>query len=247
MALISVVGAKGGSGVSLLATNLGVALAAENSCLLIDLNPLLGSDDLLLDIQVERSWFDLLPVAGELTEHHINLAAGYHPSGLRLLSAPHKLPATIKCAEVTRLLYALKKRFAWLLLDLPVANVDMASLAFPVTDSLLLVSLMDPLSLRSARRLTEVLPTDLLRKTGIVFNQVTSDHPADPGETASSLEMPLLAVLPADHDMVGRQVNFGRPCVGDASSPFGEAVVQLAGQLVHAGFSFSTGRKKEGA
>jgi len=231
MAVITVVGAKGGSGVSLLATNLGVALAAREFCLLIDLNPLLGADDLLLDLQIEKSWLDLLPVAAELTERHLDLAAGSHESGLRLLSAPHASKIGLKRAEVAGLLKALEAKVTWMLLDLPVIEVGITSVAFPLTSMLLLVCMMDPLSLRSAKRLTAALPADLLQKTGIVFNQVGRDHPGDPGAAASSLGLPLLAVLPVDQDAVGRQVNFGQPCVADPRSRFGSEVAKLAARL----------------
>jgi len=63
MAVVGIRGVKGGSGASLLATNLGIALAAREPCLLIDLHARLGYDDLLLDLTVEKSWQDLLPVA----------------------------------------------------------------------------------------------------------------------------------------------------------------------------------------
>jgi Flp pilus assembly CpaE family ATPase len=235
MTMISVVGARGGSGVSLLATNLGVALAAMDTCLLLDLNPLLGYDDLLLDLKVERSWIDLLPVAGELTDHHLNLAAGSHASGLRFLGAPHSSSIKMKRTDVTRLLKELEKRFTWLLLDLPVMDVGMTSVAFPLTDILLLVSTMDPQSLRSAKRLTETLPASLLHKAGMVFNQVTPGHPADPEAAASPLGLPLLAVLPVEYDAVGRQVNFGQPCVANPQSKYGRAVTHLAERMAHMG------------
>ncbi len=55
--IIGVFSAKGGVGKSLVATNLGAVLAAGKSlpCTLIDLNAGLGGDDLLLDLEPERS------------------------------------------------------------------------------------------------------------------------------------------------------------------------------------------------
>jgi pilus assembly protein CpaE len=211
MTMISVVGAKGGSGGSLLATNLGVALAAKGRCLLIDLNPMLGCVDLLLDIEAEKSWLDLLPVAGELTEHHLSLAIGSHASGLQLLVAPRTLRATAARAGLVKLLKDLRKRTTWLLLDLSVVDTELALAAFPITDMLLLVSTMEPQSLRSLKRLSEELPSDLLKRTGLVFNQVTRNHPANPEAVASSLGLPSLAVLPVDQPAISRQVHFGQP------------------------------------
>jgi hypothetical protein len=44
--------------------------------------------------------------------------------------------------------------------------------------------------------------------------------------------LPLLAALPVDPDAVGRQVNFGQPCVSDPQSQYGRSVAQLAERLV---------------
>jgi pilus assembly protein CpaE len=241
MAIVTVVGSKGGCGVSLLATNLGVALAAENGCLLIDLNPMLGSNDLLLDASIEKSWLDLLPVAGELTEHHLDLATASHTSGLRLLGAPPQRGKTLRRTDVVRLLTKLQERFEWILLDLPIDRTDFMSAAFPLTDVLLLVSTLDPQALRSAKRLLKELPQELQQKTGMVFNQIVRGHPAQPKAIADSLGLPLLAVLPLDQRAVGRQVNFGQPCVLDLQSKYGSAVFNLAARL-----SSVSGRRMKG-
>jgi pilus assembly protein CpaE len=231
MAAVGVFGVKGGCGASLLATNLGVALAGNDACLLIDLNPMLGSDDLLLDLALEKSWLDLLPVAGELTQHHLDLAAACHASGLRLLGAPPGCGDTVRRADLVKLLKGLKKRFVWILLDIPAMRVDYAQAAFPIADILLLVSTLDHQALRSAKRLVQTLPSELRQKTGLVFNQVMRGHPAEPKATAASLELPLLGVLPFDQHAIGRQVNFGQLCVGDPRSPYGKAVAHLAARL----------------
>lgn len=231
MAIVSILGTKGGCGASLLATNLGVALAVRQGCLLIDLNPLLGSDDLLLDLTIEKSWFDLLPVAGELTQHHLELAAACHASGLRLLGAPEQRGGRVKQAELVKLLKGLREKFAWILLDVPAMNLDVSPAAFAVTDYLVLVCTIDPQPLRSLKRLAAGLPHEFREKTGVVFNQVIPGHPALPRATAESLGLPLLAALPFDPRAVGMQVNFGHPCVADARSRYGRAVNQLAARL----------------
>jgi len=231
MAAVGIFGVKGGCGASLLATNLGAALAGNDACLLIDLNPMLGSDDLLLDVEVQKSWLDLLPVAGEFTQHHMDLTAVCHSSGLRLLAAPPGCGDTVRRADLVKLLKRLKKRFVWILLDIPAMRVDYAQAAFPIADILLLVSTLDPQALRSAKRMLQTLPGELRHKTGIVFNQVMRGHPAEPKATAASLELPLMGVLPFDQRAVGRQVNFGQLCVGDPGSSYGKAVAHLAARL----------------
>ena len=235
MAVVGIRGVKGGSGASLLATNLGIALAAREPCLLIDLHARLGYDDLLLDLTVEKSWQDLLPVAGEITQHHLELTLAHHESGLWFLAAPDREERQPKLDIMVNLWKDLAGRFSWLLLDLPHAQIHVAQSVIPLIDVLLIVSTLDPPALRSANRIVDTLPDDLVPKTVLVLNQVTRDHPAHPASVAASIGLPLTAVLPLDAPAVARQVHFGRPCVGDPDSSYGQAVGHLAARLMDTG------------
>ena len=234
MAVVGVLGAKGGCGVSLLATNLGVCLASRETSLLIDLHPWLGYDDLLLDVSIERSWQDLLPVAGELTQHHLDLTIARHESGLCVLAAPDRWKQEIQLTPMAKLWKSLKARFSWLLLDLPIAQTHVAQSAVSIIDVFLLVSTLDPPALRSAKRLTEMLPKEIEQRTALVLNQVTKEHPSHPASVAASIGLLLRAVLPLDPRAVSRQVHFGEPCVGDPESGYGRAVMHLAARLMSA-------------
>ena len=88
--VIGVFSAKGGVGKSLVASNMGAVFAVGHNLptALIDLNAGLGAADLLLDLEPERSWSDLIPVVNELTTQHLNLAITAHESGLHLLACP---------------------------------------------------------------------------------------------------------------------------------------------------------------
>ncbi|MGD8813019.1 MAG: cellulose synthase operon protein YhjQ/BcsQ [Anaerolineales bacterium] len=232
MAVVGLFGAKGGCGVSLLTTNLGVSLASKEPTLLIDLHPWLGYDDLLLDVSVERSWQDLLPVAGEITQHHLDLTLARHESGLCLLAAPTRWKQEASLTPMAKLWKSLRARFTWLLLDLPVAQTHVAQSAVFIIDVFLLVTTLDPPALRSAKRLSAMLPEEIAKRTAIVLNQVTKKHPTHPASVAVSIGLPLRAVLPLDPRAVGRQVHFGEPCVSDPESRYGKAVNHLAFRLM---------------
>jgi Flp pilus assembly CpaE family ATPase len=87
MAVLTVFSAKGGCGASLIATNLALALAHSAPTVLLDLHGQEGTDDLLLDLRSPHAWPELLPVAAELTERHIELVGSRHPEGLVMLAA----------------------------------------------------------------------------------------------------------------------------------------------------------------
>lgn len=230
--MISVLSSKGGAGASLLATNLGVCLAGNAACVLVDLHPGTGCDDLLLDLSTERSWANLLHVAEELTPRHLELTLAAHKTGMKLLGAPESMLDTPDKRRTLALLRALGERFPWLVLDLPTGLDEISRAAVHLSDVILLVSTADPSALRGAQRTLAALPEEVCERTGLVLNQITRRHPAAPREVAASLGVKLLAALPPDPRAVGYQVNFGRPCVLDQRSALGRAIVLLARRLI---------------
>ncbi len=237
MTVLSLLSPRGGTGTSLVATNLGVLLAGQGRTMLVDLHTGNGCDDLLLDLSAKRSWGDLLPVASELTERHLELASATHTSGLHVLRSPVEFAAGIDEGDLLQLLEVLAKRYSWLLLDVPSGLPPLTRQVLSVSDALLLVTTADPPALRAANQLIAGLPENQLGNMGLVINQITRRHPAHPADIAASLELPLIAALPPDSRAVGYQVSFGRACVSDSRSTFGKAVIGLYQRLAkHIGF-----------
>ena len=231
MTVLSFLSPRGGTGTSLVATNLGVLFAGQSRTLLVDLHTGNGCDDLLLDLPSKRSWVDLLPVASELTERHLELASVTHTSGLHVLRSPVEFAARIDEGDLLQLLEALAKKYSWLLLDVPSGLPPLTRQVLTVSDVLLLVTTADPPALRAAKQLIAGLPDNQFGNMGLVINQITRRHPAHPADIAASLELPLIAALPPDSRAVGYQVSFGRACVSDSRSTFGKAVVRLHQRL----------------
>lgn len=226
MPVVGIASAKGGCGASIIASNLGVILARHAECLLIDLHAAAGTDDLLLDLQPRHSWADLLPVAGEVSQHHLELTLCVHTSGLRLLASPVMPDLSLPERKVT-LLRSLAGRFPWLLIDAPVD--DTSSLA--ECDLLILVSTCDPPALRASQRALTLLAPGLRGRARLVLNQVGRGQPARPGALADGLGVPLLAMLPVDPRAVGYQVHFGQACVDQRRSDLGRGIGHLANRI----------------
>ncbi len=234
MGLLTVFSAKGGCGASLIATNLAVSLARAAPTVLIDLHAQQGTDDLLLDLRPDHAWPELLPVAPELTDRHIELVGCRHAEGLVLLAAPASLPADPTQDIRTRLLLeALARRLAWVVVDAPSGSWSPA--CAEISDTQLLVTTADPPALRCARRLLHSRPPAAHSRVGLVLNQFGRGQPASASEVAASLECPLLAAVPVDPRGVGYQVNFGRPCALDRQSALGRSMMTLARRLAAGG------------
>lgn len=231
MAILSLIGSKGGVGTSLVATNLGCALASSVSTVLIDLHAGSGVDDLLLDSSVDKAWTELLTVLDELKPKHIDLATGVHSSGLKIMRGPEGWEATTGQAKIPRLVQTLADSFDWCLVDLTPGISALSQSLFSISDVTLLVTSADPPALRSVRRVTAALPPDYADRVGLILNQINRQHPSTAEQIAESIGLPLLAALPPDPRAVGYQVHFGHACVLDRASKFGRGIRELASRL----------------
>lgn len=231
MTSVTLMAAKGGVGATLVAVNLAVGLAGRGRCCLVDLHLWGGDADLHLDLEPHRDWTDLLPVAGELTEHHLELALTVHGSGLGLLAAPAAPRTALDIRSADGLLSALSTRFEWLIIDGPAGSDPLLPDVLRRSDMAILVTTADPPALRGAARVRAMVPYPLQSRLGLVVNQMTRSHPASPSVLAESLEARLLAVLPRDPQYVGYQVNYGQPAVLSPGSSLGREIVSLVRRL----------------
>jgi len=213
--VVGVFSAKGGVGKSLVATNLGAVFAAGHHIptALIDLNAGLGAADLLLDLEPERSWSDLLPVMSELTPQHLNLATTKHESGLHLLACPETpdAQANLPRESLEALLTALRQEYALTLLDVPTGMGVINVAAFHMVDIRLILLTPDAPALRATQRYANSLSKNE-KPLGLVLTQYGRGAPVSPKEIESHLEQRLYAILPVDQSAVWANVSYGQPC-----------------------------------
>ncbi len=228
MPTILIVAPKGGAGASLLAANLAVALSIRSPTLLVDVHPLFGVDDVLLDLDPQQSWAELTGLAGELTDDHLALATCRHASGLLLLAAPaSSQPVT---DSLPALVSVLAPHFVWLVLDVS-ASLPFDEALLREADHVLLLITADPPCLRNGRRLMAAVPSAYRRRFALALNQVTPGQPLSPEGAAHALGLPLWASLPRDAQAIGEQVHLGLPAVLMKGSQYGSSVRSLAQRL----------------
>lgn len=233
--VVGVFSAKGGVGKSLVATNLGAVLAARHhlSTALIDINAGLGAADLLLDLEPEHSWSDLLPVAAELSPQHLSLATTPHETGLHLLACP-ELPDVqnqLSSQALEALLSAFRQEYALTLLDVPTGMDEVNVAAFKLADIRLVVLTPDASALRASQRYLDALFKHE-KPVGLVLNQYSRGAPVKPKEIESHLDQRAYAVLPIDQSAVWVNVSYGQPCALKQRSGLGRALRSLAKVLL---------------
>ena len=233
--VIGIFSSKGGVGKTLLATNLAVALGVghHRKTILLDLNSGNGTADLLLDLNPERSWFDLISVIPELTPQHISLTVTKYRPGLDLMASPPEMITSevLPKETLSLLLDNIKGEYDLVILDAPSCNDKAVSGALALSDIQLLVLTPDLPSLRSISRLLSALP-DKEMLIGLVINQYSPGAAMDPDQIKDHLGQALFGVLPMDPAGVWSNISYGEPCVLCKSSKLGKAIRTLSTQIL---------------
>ena len=233
--VIGIFSAKGGVGKTILATNLAVALGVghHRKTVLIDLNQGLGTADLLLDLETENSWQDLIPVIDELSPKHIKLAVTEFCPGVDLLTSPPEITwkGTLTKKNLSSLLDALREEYDLVVVDTSSGSGPVTGAALSLVDIRLVLLTPDAPSLRSTARFLTGLP-DKKKTTGLVINQQSPGAAITPDEIKDHLGEQLFGVFPIDPAGVWANISYGEPCVLRKSSKLGKSIRQLSARLL---------------
>ncbi|MGZ8694894.1 MAG: AAA family ATPase [Gaiellaceae bacterium] len=227
---------KGGTGKSVIATNLAVALAADGvSTLLVDLGLELGDDALMLGTDPRRTIFDLVAAPGALDTEKLKGYATRHASGLDVLPAPLRPEQAELVTEekLGRILDVARDAYAAVVLDTPASFQGSVLTAIDRTDALLVVCELDMTTLKNVRVTLETL--QLLQfpaeRVSLVLNQPSPTRAMKRSELEAALGRRVRFELPYD-DGVPASVGLGKPIVLSHSGGFARAVEKMAGELV---------------
>jgi pilus assembly protein CpaE len=158
--MICIVGPKGGTGKTLAACNLAVALAQKGKrSVVVDLDLQFGDVGIAMGLSPDRTIYDLARVGSSLDPDKVEDFVTQHSSGARVLLAPSRPDqAGTITVEFLRELYAvLRARHDFVIVDTPpgftpevIASIDLAS-------DLLVIGMLDALSLKDTKLGLETL------------------------------------------------------------------------------------------
>jgi pilus assembly protein CpaE len=227
---------KGGTGKSVIATNLAVALAAGGvSTLLVDAGLELGDDALMLGTDPRRTIFDLVAAPGALDGDKLKGYATRHASGLDVLPAPLRPEQAELVTEekLGRVIDVARDAYDAVVLDTPASFHSTVLAALDRTDALLMVCELDMTTLKNVRVALETL--QLLRfpaeRVSLVLNQPSPTKTMKRSELEAALGFRVRFELPYD-EAVPASVGVGKPIVLSRSGGFARAVSKMAGELV---------------
>lgn len=242
--LLVFVGAKGGSGVTTIASNFAVALAQDSgkSVALVDLNLPFGNAALDLGITAQYSSATALMNAQRLDANYLSTLLVKHSSGLSVLAAPDKYVSVHPSEEaMERLQQIIRQDFDYVVVDAG-SQFDAASKSFFESGSTVYLVLQVGISeLRNANRLiTEVFRANGV-KLEIVLNRFASRALSiDEASITKALTMPATWKVPGDFAAVRASQNSATPLVVEDN-----AVTRVIRQMARAVYSTGEPQQKK--
>jgi pilus assembly protein CpaE len=252
--IITVTSAKGGSGKTVLATNLALVLnrIPDTKVCLVDADLQFG--DVCLVLQLEPR-FTMVNAAHELHQLDAELLDSLlteHPSGLKVLAAPLE-PAfadDITTAGLMQMLDVLKENYDYVIVDTAAMLDELILSLIEKSDDIMMLVDMDLPSVKNAKLALETLRLLKFSTSNVklVMNRSNSKAKLDNKEIEGALKMQISAAIPSDA-VVAASVNEGRPVVetdpkSKVSKGFESVAELIAGKIPEAqGKSGLFGRK----
>ncbi len=216
--LISVMGSKGGVGATTTAVNLAVSLqqmAEEKAVALVDMNPLLGGVHIFLDIKNSFSWAEGARDIARVDSTYLLNTLYKHPSGVHVLPAPSK-PLGIETATpetMEKLFSQMRSTFDIVVMDVPRSFDDLSLRMLALSNTILVVSELNILSIVNAKRLLETLDGLGLsygKDIKVVINRYQKKTMVSPGEAEKNLGKKIFAMIPNDYEATMSAINSGK-------------------------------------
>jgi pilus assembly protein CpaE len=215
--VIAVMAGKGGSGKSVVATNLAIAMGMRNDperVAIVDADLQFGDVALMLQLDPIRTIDDVVGQLDSMSDSRLDAALLRHESGLRVLAAP-LLPVRggeIPGKSVVEVIDRLRRLYDTIIVDTgPVFDDNLVTI-LEHADSVVTVVDMDLPSVKNAK-----VALDSLRSSGfpmeritMVVNRVNSKARLDLVELERSLGLRVGGSVPSDR-LVPQSVNEGIP------------------------------------
>ena len=215
--LIAVLGPKGGTGKTLVSTNLAVALAQRDAnVVLVDLDLQFGDIGLALGLSPERTMYDLMKAGPPFDHDKLDRHLVRHSSGVKVLIAPTRPDqASAVSIDFLRDIYAsLRTMCDVVIVDTPPGFTPEVIATIDVSSEICMIGMLDSLSLKNTKLGLETL--DLMgyetERVSLVLNRADSRVGITPEDVSMIIGRTPDVAVPSDRE-IPRSVNEGTPIV----------------------------------
>ncbi|HMA33501.1 MAG TPA: AAA family ATPase [Chloroflexia bacterium] len=236
--VIVVFSPKGGTGCTLLACNVAIALAqaTRKRVALVDYSLQFGNIGTLLNLQSIHTVAELAPHHDEIDQAILDNVMVQHPSGVKVLLPPATLDQVelVSTESLVGILEGMRSNFDYVVVDTFHSIEDTTLAIMDFADILLLVTTPEVPALNTVRRFLDSLRNypHLRHKSQLVVNRHPSKGGVALGEIAESLGLQPIATIPSDGNVVTNAINEGLSVLQlNNPSGFGRNLLKLAEQV----------------
>lgn len=225
-------GAKGGSGVTTVATNFAIALSKEEAgkVVIVDMDLQLGEVALGLGLTPQFSILDALKSEERLDTDLLTTMLTRHTSGLAVLASPEQYTSfTAGSSALLKVIGILKREFAFVVIDAGTATSSAEETLLDLSDTVYLVTETSIPALRNARRLMSFI-AGLERNphVEVILNRFNArEIEIDENSATKALARPVDWKIPNDFPAVRMAENAGVP-LAMKDSPISRVMHKMA-------------------
>jgi pilus assembly protein CpaE len=239
--VVTVASTKGGSGKSVVATNLAVILARQTTrpVVLVDADLQFGDVAVMMRLNASHTLVDAVSAQGRLDAQFLqSLLARHEPSGLLILPAPLEpsFAERVSGEDMVRIIEILQTFCEYVVIDTPAQFNDVVLALIEHSDDIMMVAGMDIPNIKNTK-----LGLQTLRMLGVpeerlilLLNRANARVQLEVSEVERTLGIKAGGLIPSDI-VVPQTVNKGVPVVLDApKSEVARAFVNIAGLITGA-------------
>jgi pilus assembly protein CpaE len=213
--LVAVLGPKGGTGKTLVATNLAVALAQRDAnVVLVDLDLQFGDIGLAMGLSPQSTMYDLMRAGPPFDHEKLDRHLVIHSSGVKVLIAPTRPDqASAVSIDYLRDIYAsLRTMCDAVIVDTPPGFTPEVIATIDASSDVCMVGMLDSLSLKNTKLGLETLElmgydTDHI---SLVLNRADSRVGITPDDVSTIVNRVPDVAIPSDRE-IPRSINEGTP------------------------------------
>jgi pilus assembly protein CpaE len=217
--IISFYSGKGGCGRSLISSTLAQTLQLDSTSgvLLVDLNLQYGGLESYLNIESDRSIYDLTPVLDELNDNHIRNVTVVEPySQVEVLVSPADAEIAEQVTEdhIERLLRTARLYYDYILVDLPTEMSTLTFTALEESDKLFYVMNPDSVSMRIFGRVLDLfgkIGVDTSDRLEVILNRISRDYELNAKTVQQHFPYPVIGEIHEDTKRLQQMINRGTP------------------------------------
>ena len=245
--IVTLIGAKGGTGVTSLAVHLALELVQErqHKCLLVDLHPALGDVSMYLGLgRHQYSFYELASNRDRLDEDLLKGFLLHHDSGLHLLDSSETVDAVYgaPASAVEHTLAFLADTYQFVVVDCAPGLTDGTRACIAASEQVAIVMTADLPSVRNTMSYIQYL-SELGYSSStihVVLNRYSKRGPVSDERIEHSLGRPISLRVPNSFNEIILAINSGTP-VSSGRSAFGAAIQKWARELITGGGESNAG------